>query len=205
MAWTNPKTWVTNDPLIASDYNTQFRDNLNALRAQTQDMQPKVNALYPGVYQTGKLFKAVIGINSAVSLSAPSSLTAWHDKVKLTFTPQTDEVLFSVQLVMRLSNRNAGIWVFNFGLRKGSANVSQQDTAVISGDLGSTEALAIYSTDHRNRPLLIRYDASVPVTRNAENTVSPTVAITGGTSGTQITLNNPSRVVLGAVEIGVYG
>ncbi len=32
MAWTDPKTWVTQTVLTASDLNTEVRDNLNALK-----------------------------------------------------------------------------------------------------------------------------------------------------------------------------
>lgn len=32
MTWTTPKTWVTGEPLTASDMNTHLRDNLEALK-----------------------------------------------------------------------------------------------------------------------------------------------------------------------------
>lgn len=38
MTWTTPKTWVTNEPLTASDLNTHLRDNLNALKAPPTDV-----------------------------------------------------------------------------------------------------------------------------------------------------------------------
>lgn len=37
MTWITPKTWVTNEPLTASDLNTHLRDNLNALKAPPTD------------------------------------------------------------------------------------------------------------------------------------------------------------------------
>ena len=37
MAWTTPKTWVTGEPLTASDMNTHIRDNLDYLKDQVND------------------------------------------------------------------------------------------------------------------------------------------------------------------------
>lgn len=37
MTWITPKTWVTNEPLTASDLNIHLRDNLNALKAPPTD------------------------------------------------------------------------------------------------------------------------------------------------------------------------
>jgi len=37
MTWTPPKTWVTNEPLTASDLNTHLRDNLLVLKAPASD------------------------------------------------------------------------------------------------------------------------------------------------------------------------
>ena len=200
MAWTNPKTWVTNDPLIASDYNTQFRDNLNALRAQTQDMQPKVNALYPGVYQASKLFKAVIGINSTVTLTNPQSLTAWHANCKLTFTPQTDEVLFAVQFIAYSIHGER----FILGLKKGSTDISLQQTAMISGNAGQTSDIVFRGLPARENTL-ITYQTPLPVTRDTEITISPTIRFHDNEPTKSVQLVNPSLMILTALEAGVYG
>jgi hypothetical protein len=37
MTWTTPKTWVTGEPLTASDLNTHLKDNLNALKEPPTD------------------------------------------------------------------------------------------------------------------------------------------------------------------------
>lgn len=200
MAWTEPKTWVTGDPLIASDYNTHIRDNLNALREQTQDVQPKVNALYPAVYQGARLFKAVIGVPSRVSVTS-TSLTPWHTNVKLTFTPQTDEVLVRVQLVVGITARVPE--VVRFGLRKGNSDISVTDTATTTGDAGTTSDLVFYGFRDREAVALASYEMFVDVTRDAEVTITPTVRVTD--TGRTVFLRETSRVLITALDVGVYG
>lgn len=47
MAWTTPKTRAAQDPLNASVMNTHLRDNLNALRTQTNDAETKLGKHHP--------------------------------------------------------------------------------------------------------------------------------------------------------------
>ncbi len=174
----------------ATDYDTAWED---------------LPAISAGNTRSPRLFKAVIGVPSthnAVSLSAPTSLTPWHANCKLTFTPQTDEILFAVQLVMKFWNNNQGVRWFNFGLRKGNTDILLQHTATISGDLGSTSTLVSYALEHRsNTPNPIRYEVPLPVTRNVEITISPTVS---APSATTVYLDDPSVVILTALEVGTY-
>lgn len=201
MAWTPPRTWVTNDPVTASLMNTQFRDNLNYLKSQSDDAASKLGQTYPA-FQNPRLFKAVIRIDGTVSVTNPQSLTAWHANCKLTFTPQTDEVLFGVQYIAEYHNGGSREVVF-FGLQKGSTDVSIQDTASISGNLDQTSLIALYRMA-RDDEVLVSYQAPVQVTRNVEVSISPTVRLKGNESGLVIRLYNPSRMILTALDVGSH-
>lgn len=43
MAWTTPRTWVTNETATAANFNTHVRDNLNALYGTTTTYTPQVD------------------------------------------------------------------------------------------------------------------------------------------------------------------
>ena len=155
-----------------------------------------------GNTQGSGLFKAVIRIDGAVSVTNPQSLTAWHANCKLTFTPQTDEVLFGVQCTVEFKGGSSLERVF-FGLQKGSTDVSIQDTASISGNLDQT-SLIVLDVLNRSRNLLVTYQAPVQVTRNVEVSISPTVRVHDNESGFVISLVNPSRMFLTALDVGSY-
>ena len=200
MAWTEPKTWVNQDPLNESNFNTYIRDNQIALRADTEDAKTKLGKTFPAFQSALLVGHAVIGINSAVEATA-TSFGAWHEDCKLAFTPKTDLVLFGVQFSMSFWHNNSGGRFFSFGLLKGSLNVSLQETAVIGGTLGSSRDIAYHSVDVRSADKLIAYQAPVPVTRNVEVEIWPTVKVQ---SGVTASLENPSLVILTALDVGAY-
>lgn len=202
MAWTTPKTWVNQDPLNESNMNTFVRDNQLALRAQTEDAAAKLADVYPA-YQNPRLFRAVIGINADVSLTS-RSLTTWHAKCKLTFTPKTDEVLFGVQLTMYYNYRYSQTRQFAFGLQKGGTNVALTHTDVLTGNVGSDTDLAVLILNHRgaNAPFFVHYQVPVAVTRDAEVTISPTVRALQ--SSVTYGLDNPTVMILTALDVGNY-
>ena len=200
MAWTTPKTWVDMDPLNQSNLNTYIRDNQVALRAQTEDAENKLGKTFPAYQSPLLVGYSVIGINSAVEATA-TVLGAWHEDCKLTFTPRTDLVLVGVQFSMSFSHNDPGSRSFSFGLLKGILNVSLQETAVIGGTLGSSNEIAKHDESARYAAKLVAYQAPVPVTRNVEVEIFPTVKVaSGGTAS----LVNPSLVILTAMDVGAY-
>ena len=200
MAWTTPKTWANLDPLVASEFNTQFRDNLNALKAQTDDAETKMGQVYP-TWQNPRMFRAVIGINQGLSITS-SSHVIWHDKCKLTFTPQTDEVLFAAQFALSFNHNDDGRRRFAFGLRMGNAAVSLAQTDILSGSVGNTDDIALAAFSGRNVQHLVSYEAPIPVTCNVEVTIRPTVK--NQSSGVTAALLNPSVMILTALDVGAY-
>lgn len=202
MAWTTPKTWTSLDPLVASEFNTQFRDNLNALRADTEDAKSKLGKTFPA-YQNPRMFRAIIGINQGVPITS-STYVIWHAKCKLTFTPKTDEVLFGVQFNMTFTHRDKGTRSFYFGLRKGNSNVSLSHTDVLAGSVGSASDIVKADFNDRNTAFLVSYQVPVSVVRNEEVMISPTVRINSGDSGTTGQLLNPSVMILTALDVGAY-
>ena len=153
----------------------------------------------PAAYQSPRLFYAVIGVPNVLNMTSSTSFVPVHAMVKLTFTPKTDTVLFCVQ--MNVNHHNSGSQKLLFGLRKGNTNVSLQDTAVISGDLGSTLVMTEVSMG-RSDAFAVVYQAPVSVTRNTEVTISPTVAVLSSNVIPQL---RRKRVILTALDVGSYG
>lgn len=196
MAWTTPKTWVTQDPLNATVMNTHLRDNLNALKLQTDDAEAKLARSYVNPL----LHRAVIGINQDISITS-TSFVVWHAKCKLTFTPKTNLVIFGVHCTWRFTTSNDSPRRYVFGLKKGNADVSLDHTDILDGSLGSTSELA-FDSPERNSYVLLSYQAPVPVTRDTEVSISPTVKAPAG--GLIATLLNPSVMILTALDVGAY-
>ena len=157
MAWTTPKTWSNLDPLVASEFNTQFRDNLNELRADTEDAKSKLGKTFPA-YQSPRCWRAVIGVENDFVLTQ-DIWQVLHANCSLTLTPQTDLALVTVQFTV------ADAGVIGLGLQQDGSNVSLQETAVISGTAGSTVTLAV-ATSVNARKLMVSYQCPLPVTRN---------------------------------------
>ena len=183
------------------------RNNLDLLRERQDDLRSSVKDLNTfkaqtlSVNQTGSLFYAVIGIPSSHSdrvRITSRTLTPWHANIKLTFTPQSDEVLFAVQLSLEGYGARGGHEV-RFGLRQGDTDLTLQDTARTIGDLGSSTTMAKVTRKHGG-PSLARYEVPLSVTRNVEITISPTVSVSGG----GVTFENPSQVLLTALDVGSY-
>lgn len=199
MAWTAPKTWVTGDPLNASNMNTYIRDNQVALKAQTDAAEAKLGKHHPAYLSPLLVGYAVIGINTVISITS-TSYVVWHANCKLTFTPKTDLVLFGVQFTLDYSGAG-GVRTFSFGLRKDGVNISLPHTAVVGGSLGNVADLLKHSThqDLRNDPIGISYQAPVSVTRNAEVTIAPTVKVQSG-----VTADLDNVMILTALDVGAY-
>lgn len=200
MAWTEPKTWVNQDPLNESNFNTFIRDNQVALKAQADDSTNKLSGVYPAHQSPLLVGYAVIGASSQVSNISSTTYVLWHAKCKLTFTPKTDMVLFGVQCSIRKEGPS-GSHIINFGLRKGDTNFSLAHTAVVDGSLGSTTDIEQQEVSNRFQPFLIFYQAPVPVTRDTEVTISPTVKMESGSS---FGLFPSSVMVLTALDVGSY-
>ena len=168
MAWTTPKTWSNLDPLVASEFNTQFRDNLNALRAQSEDVQPKMNQVYP-VFTGAKVHRAVYDMSTNRSTGS-QTLVRVDSTLVLTFTPLSDEVLFSVQFAARLgegNNVSCGIW-------KDNASYS----IPFSSGNGSMDVMFFYevrpgSNDNPYFEGAVHYMAPVSVTRGQSVSLYP--------------------------------
>lgn len=200
MAWTAPKTWVTGDPLNASNMNTYIRDNQVALKAQTDDAEAKLGKHHPAYLSPLLVGYAVIGINTFISITS-TSYVVWHANCKLTFTPKTDLVLFGVQFAFDYSGAG-GVRNFSFGLRKDGVNISLSHTAVTGGSLGNAVDLLKHSTHQdlrNNNPIGISYQAPVSVTRNTEVTISPTVKVQSG-----VTAGLDNVMILTALDVGAY-
>lgn len=195
MAWTTPKTWANLDPLIASEFNTQFRDNLNDLDSRVDSINGKLGRSYDHPL----LHRAVIGINQNVSITS-TSLVVWHTSCKLTFTPKTNLVLFGVQYSFSSDAGSDTRRTATFGLRKGSSDVSLDTTDVVGTTLASFSDLAIRSIKGGDANL-VEYQIPVSVSRDTEVSIFPTAKI--GSSNT-LTLRNPSVMILTALDVGAY-
>ena len=99
MARTNPKTWVNQDPLNESNFNTFIRDNQVALKAQADDSTNKLSGVYPAHQSPLLVGHAVIGINTQVR-NISGSWVVWHENCKVTFTPKTNAVLVSAHFML---------------------------------------------------------------------------------------------------------
>ena len=201
MAWTTPKTWSNLDPLVASEFNTQFRDNLNDLDSRVDSNSGKLGRSYANPL----LHRAVIGINQAVSITIPYQSTAvmtWHSKCKLTFTPKTDLALIGVQYSIQLGGANSIRRSVMFGLRMGSSDISLDTTDVVGSALASVSDFAVRSLEGGDFNW-IEYRAPVAVTRGTEVTIAPTVNGGGGQSSS-LSLRNPSVMILTALDVGAY-
>ena len=198
MAWTTPKTWVNEDPLNESNFNTYIRDNQAALKAWVDNLLAKQGRSFPAFQSPRLVGEAVIGITSTINISSSSYVT-WHDKCKLTFTPKTDRVLFGVQITVDHSG-HSGVQTARFGLRKGNTNVDLTDTDVTDGALSNTDDLAFYVAGDETRDVSLFYHAPVSVTRAVEVTISPIVKVNRGT----ISPRQGSRMLLTAQDVGAY-
>ncbi len=213
MMTTPPTNWTPFDPSLADNMGDYVRNNLDFLKDRQEDLMSSVNELntfkaqISGVNQSSKLHYAVIGIDSAVSLTLTNkkTLMLWHSKVKLTFTPLTDLVLFRVQLTMEFDG-SLDDQKWKFGLHKDSADVSIADTDSISGTVGSDPVLASVELSSRNEPYFIAYEAPLPMTRNVAVSISPTVGHSEPSHrrGRSVSLVNPSKVILMALDVGLY-
>lgn len=196
MAWTNPKTWANLDPLVASEFNTQFRDNLNELRSQTQDMQPKVtaqNAIFTGT----TVHRAVYSL-ATMRTTTGSSLSQVGSSLVLTFTALSDEVLFSVQYGVNLDPGQKA----SFGIWKGSSSYALS----LDGG-GTTTVISLYreaSNGSGVGVLVVSYSAPVAVTRGQSVTLSPSWAVDSGTLTTPATQHAAAPMILMAQEIGAF-
>lgn len=194
MAWTTPKTWVTQDPLNATVMNTHLRDNLNALRAQTEDVQPKVTQMYP-IFTGALVHRAVHSMTTQRSYSS-AALAQVHSSLSLTFTALSDEVLFSVQFAVDL---DAG-QQYNFGIWKDSASYS------LALDGGGTTAVVASYKGHSGASVdavWVNYAAPVSVSRGQSVTLYPTWGGTG-TLQTSPTSHSSAPMILIAQEIGAF-
>lgn len=200
MAWTEPRTWATGDPLVASTLNTQIRDNQRALRVQTQDAESKLGKHHPAYLSPLLVGYAVIGIDGSVQVTSTSAVV-WHAKCKLTFTPKSDFVLIGAQFSFGFYHNDPGKRGFVLGFQKDGAAVSLSHTDSISGTLGSESDIAFEDLNDRNLSYLAAYQAPVSVTRDTEVSFSPTVRVT---SGVTAILDNPSVMILTALDVGSY-
>ena len=157
----------------------------------------------PAVYQSVGNFHALIKIDQQFYIQS-SSFVVWHANIKLTFTPQTDRVFFTVQLRFKLTN-GGGTDVF-FGLKKGDDNVSLPYTGTTGTDasnLGGTDELAVLSELGTQDEEYVFYSALLSVTRGAEVTISPTVKIENANDRVSMATNH--YAALTAMDVGVYG
>lgn len=200
MAWTTPKTWVNQDPLNESNFNTYIRDNQAALKAQADDSTAKLGNVHPAYLSPLLVGYAVIGIDASVQVTSTTAVV-WHAKCKLTFTPKTDLALVGCQFSFVFNHNDDGTRQFNFGLRKGNTAVSLSHTDSISGTLGNESDIVFSSFEKRYESYFTAYQVPVSVTRGVEVTISPTVQVE---SGVQVFLDNPSVMILTALDVGAY-
>ena len=184
MAWTTPKTWSNLDPLVASEFNTQFRDNLNALRAQTEDSESKLDIVYPRL-TASRLHHAFHSMATQRSRGTPNSALAKIDEtLKLTFTALTDEVLFTAHFHV---NDDDG--VMSFGVWKDSASY-------LFDLVGGGTADVVFQ-----RRGYVTYTMPVAVSRGQAVTLWPSWA--GGTQrGIRTAAGIP--MLLMALEVGAF-
>ena len=161
MAWTPPKTWVTNDPLIASDYNTHFRDNLNYLKGRQDDLVSKVGPINT-VFNAAGTHYAVFDMTTQRSTTS-GTFARIDSTLGITLTPVSDLVLFTVQFLVLPDASNmrlgCGVW-------KDSASYSLN----YSGGGGSTNTFFVASLDG-DTP--VHYTAPVTVARNQQVSLYP--------------------------------
>lgn len=192
MAWTTPKTWVTQDPLNANVMNTHLRDNLNALRAQTEDAQPKVTQMYP-IFTGAKVHRAIYSMATQRERTG-TSLAKIDESLSLTFTALSDEVLFSVQFAVDL---DAG-QQYSFGVWKGNGAYS------LALDGGGTTSVFASCKGHDNIDAVwVHYSALVSVSRGQSVTLYPTWGGTG-TLQTPPTTHSTAPMILMAQEVGAF-
>lgn len=194
MAWTPPKTWVRQDPLLAEEYNTQFRDNLNYLKGRQDDIAPKVNALYPGVYQSAKAHRAVLDMSTQRTVNS-TTFARVHSTLGITFTPQTDEVLFSVQFAVYVTEHrtiHCGVWkdsaAYAFSFSSGNG----------SSDAAFYHRVRAGNNDDPRFQGSIQYVAPVSVVRNQQVSLYPSW------KGNAVTLNETPMFLI-VEEVGSYG
>ena len=198
MAWTTPKTWSNLDPLVASEFNTQFRDNLNELRAQTEDVQPKVTA-QQAIFTGSTVHRAVYDMSTNRNTSS-QSLARIDSTLVLTFTPVSDLVLFTVQFAVRMSEDRSikcGVW-------KNNAAYSLPYT----GGGGSADAFFWWMADEENVGGvnigwggMVHYVVPMPMVRGQVVSLYPSWASAQGGS---INTRSEAPMILTAVDVGAY-
>ena len=203
MAWTEPKSWVVNDPLTAQSMNTYIRDNQIALRAQAEDAESKLGKTFPAYQSPLLVGYAVILPVGTVRISG-TSFQIWHEKCKLTFTPKTDLVLFGVQYQWWPHGHLGGA-IISGGLQKDGSlyGATFTDTTDTTSDLNTG---VLYQQQYTSLPSgeenMMMYQAPVVVTRNVETTIAPMVRIEG-VSGS-IDLRPGAPMFLTALDVGAY-
>lgn len=204
MAWTTPKTWVNQDPLNESNFNTYIRDNQAALREQTEDAEGKLAKHHPAYLSPLLVGYAVILPVGTVQVSGTSFQT-WHAKCKLTFTPKTDMVLFSVQYE----------WGFRTGVDDSEVSGGLQKDGSQYGVLltDSTDTTSLLNSGvlwHRRfiprlntqAKHMMQYQAPVVVTRNVETTIAPMIRVERYSGS--IYLESVTPMILMALDVGAY-
>ena len=205
MAWTTPKTWINQDPLNESNFNTFIRDNQLALRADTEDAKDKLARSFPAYLSPLLAGYAVILPVGTVRLSGTSFQT-WHAKCKLTFTPKTDMVLFSVQYQWEAVGHAGGAFV-SAGLQKDGSmyGATFTDTTASTSQLNEGVLWRVRfpaGTLPGGYPKMMQYQAPVVVTRNVETTIAPMIRMEGVSAS--LDLETTSPMILTALDVGAY-
>ena len=207
MAWTTPKTWVNQDPLNESNFNTFIRDNQAALREQTEDAEGKLAKHHPAYLSPLLVGYAVIFPVGTVRISGTSFQT-WHAKCKLTFTPKTDMVLFGVQYQISSVRHNtlSDGTIISLGLQKDGSlyGAAFTDTTATTSQLneGILYEISVPGGWDENDKVMIQYQVPVVVTRAVETTIAPMIRMQG-TSGS-LDLKDGTPMILTALDVGAY-
>ncbi len=85
MAWTTPRTWVTNETATAANFNTHVRDNLNALYGTDSSYTPTLSqgastnisktVTAARYIQTGRIVQAWVDLAATGAGTAGSNIT----------------------------------------------------------------------------------------------------------------------------------
>ena len=90
MAWTAPRTWVTNEVVTAANMNTHVRDNLSYLKGETDKMAEFV------IDST-----ELSGDTASVTFT---SISASYDILRLAYEARTDNAATSDSLLLTFNN-----------------------------------------------------------------------------------------------------
>ena len=151
MAWTTPRTWVTNETATASNFNVHVRDNLNALYGTTTTYTPQIDqgvttniaktVTEARYVQTGRIvdvwfqlaLTAAGTAGSAVSVTLPVTASGHSTNV-----PVGEGLIFDTST----STRYQGVWelassttlIFGYSQASASAWGAVPSIALASGD-----------------------------------------------------------------------